>query len=158
MGERRERGNLFEPRVGQLNYRLVDTFSVLLFSNPISPSKLPRNQLEGMTFADSDRRIVWMKKSENGDQDLLRYWIPRYWKLSSVDFSIHRNPVICFFVQIKVMQKQLQLLNSAVNAYFSGDSQALETTLKTFCVKNTKLLPLKSSVTWLEHWVSDAFI
>lgn len=49
--------------------------------------------------------------------------------------------------RIKVMRKQLSLLNSAVSAYFSGNQQALESTMKNFCIKynNSKTSPISNS-------------
>lgn len=51
--------------------------------------------------------------------------------------------------RVKVMQKQLQLLNSAVLAYFSGDQKALEAIMKSFCIKKSKIS--STSVSWLER-------
>lgn len=39
------------------------------------------------------------------------------------------------FFQIKVMQRQLLLFHNASAAYFSGNKQALESTMKEFHVK-----------------------
>lgn len=51
--------------------------------------------------------------------------------------------------RIKVMHKQLLLLHNAVSAYFSGNQQALEATLKQF---NIKLKSPNSSIpSWLEQ-------
>ena len=52
------------------------------------------------------------------------------------------------------MRKQLSLLNSAVSAYFSGNQQALETTMKNFCIKynSNKTSPISNS-SWLGNYL-----
>ncbi|KAK7580448.1 hypothetical protein V9T40_001077 [Parthenolecanium corni] len=51
--------------------------------------------------------------------------------------------------RIKVMRSQLTLLNGAVAAYFSGNHQLLESTLKSYCIKNVKVSPIAAP--WLER-------
>nr|CAB3222760.1 arfaptin-2-like [Phallusia mammillata] len=48
--------------------------------------------------------------------------------------------------RMKVMQKQLQLFHNAVTAYFAGNQQELESTLKQFNVKHTS----EDKPSWLE--------
>lgn len=48
------------------------------------------------------------------------------------------------------MHKQLLLLHNAVAAYFSGNAQALEGTLKHFNIKITKS-PTGTTPSWLEQ-------
>lgn len=47
------------------------------------------------------------------------------------------------------MRNQLLLLNNAVAAYFSGNQELLESTLKNFCIKNNKLSSIP--VPWVER-------
>ncbi|XP_055697724.1 arfaptin-2 [Phlebotomus papatasi] len=49
--------------------------------------------------------------------------------------------------RIKVMHKQLVLLHNAISAYFSGNAQALEGTLRQFNIKS----PNSSKGSWLEQ-------
>lgn len=49
--------------------------------------------------------------------------------------------------RIKVMHKQLLLLHNAVSAYFSGNAQALEGTMKQFSIKS----PNSTTSSWLEQ-------
>jgi len=51
--------------------------------------------------------------------------------------------------RIKVMRKQLLLFHNAISAYFSGNQQALESTLKQFSIKVRT--PNSSSPSWLEQ-------
>jgi len=51
--------------------------------------------------------------------------------------------------KVKVMHKQLLLFHNAVSAYFSGNNQALESTLKQFNIKMTS--PNSSTPSWLEQ-------
>lgn len=51
--------------------------------------------------------------------------------------------------KVKVMHKQLLLFHNAVSAYFSGNQQALESTLKQFNIKVKS--PNSSSPSWLEQ-------
>uniref|UniRef100_A0A1L8DLP2 Putative arfaptin n=2 Tax=Nyssomyia neivai TaxID=330878 RepID=A0A1L8DLP2_9DIPT len=52
--------------------------------------------------------------------------------------------------RIKVMHKQLVLLHNAISAYFSGNAQALEGTLRQFNIKQVKS-PNSSQGSWLEQ-------
>lgn len=55
----------------------------------------------------------------------------------------------CPFPQVKVMHKQLLLFHNAISAYFAGNQQQLEQTLKQF---NIKLKPPGSDKpSWLEE-------
>merc|ERR1711962_640224 len=51
--------------------------------------------------------------------------------------------------RVKVMHKQLLLLHNAVSAYFSGNQQALEATMKQFSI-NVKS-PNSSTPSWIEQ-------
>ncbi|KAG8273038.1 Arfaptin-1 [Homalodisca vitripennis] len=51
--------------------------------------------------------------------------------------------------RIKVMHKQLLLFHNAVSAYFSGNQQALEATLKQFNIKVKS--PNSTIPSWLEQ-------
>ena len=55
----------------------------------------------------------------------------------------------CFSPQVKVMHKQLLLFHNAISAYFAGNQQQLEQTLKQF---NIKLRPPGADKpSWLEE-------
>lgn len=56
---------------------------------------------------------------------------------------------ILFYFQIKVMHKQLLLFHNAISAYFSGNQQALEATLKQFNIKVKA--PNSAFPSWLEQ-------
>lgn len=56
---------------------------------------------------------------------------------------------VSFFFQIKVMHKQLLLFHNAISAYFSGNQQALEATLKQFNIKMKS--PNSNIPSWLEQ-------
>lgn len=53
--------------------------------------------------------------------------------------------------KVKVMHQQLLLFHSAVSAYFSGNHDALENTMKQFCIKNNKVSPPALCSSWLEQ-------
>ena len=53
-----------------------------------------------------------------------------------------------FFLQVKVMQKQLLLFHNAIAAYFSGNQKALESTMKQFSI-NVKT-PNAGTPSWIE--------
>jgi hypothetical protein len=57
--------------------------------------------------------------------------------------------IYCFTLQVKVMHKQLLLLHNAVSAYFSGNQQALEATMKQFSI-NVKS-PNSNTPSWIEQ-------
>ena len=48
------------------------------------------------------------------------------------------------------MHKQLLLLHNAVSAYFSGNQQALEATMKQFSIKVKA--PNSNEPSWIEQW------
>lgn len=58
-------------------------------------------------------------------------------------------PVSLWLTQVKVMHKQLLLFHNAISAYFAGNQQQLEQTLKQF---NIKLKPPGADKpSWLEE-------
>lgn len=58
-------------------------------------------------------------------------------------------PFLCVSLQVKVMHKQLLLFHNAISAYFAGNQQQLEQTLKQF---NIKLKPPGAEKpSWLEE-------
>lgn len=52
--------------------------------------------------------------------------------------NIYSNDPMISYLQTKVMKKQLLLFHNAIAAYFSGNQEALEATMKQF---NLKTLP-----------------
>lgn len=58
------------------------------------------------------------------------------------------------FPQVKVLHNQLILFHNAIAAYFAGNQQQLEQTLKQFHIKLK--LPGGETPSWLEeHWLSQ---
>jgi len=51
--------------------------------------------------------------------------------------------------RIKVMHKQLLLFHNAISAYFSGNQQALDSTLKQFSISRTA--SSSGAPSWLEQ-------
>lgn len=74
----------------------------------------------------------------------------QYTQISDVKVSVGepiQRPLICFVrAQVKVMQKQLLLFHNAITAYFAGNQEQLETTLKQFNVRKTS----EEKPSWLE--------
>ena len=62
---------------------------------------------------------------------------------------LNYNIFLFSLAQVKVMHKQLLLFHNAVSAYFSGNSAALEATLKQFNIKLKA--PNTEKTSWLEQ-------